>query len=179
MPLALFWWLYVVSGVTALRYLNVPMYRCGMAMGLTAQGWAGLGWAGLGWAGLAGLRVPACLRVWPACLPARLACLPAAFPCLSSQPASRAPPPPLLSCPPPQRHPAQHHPAGRLRRVLAVQQAPHAPLPGSPAAHGGGRHLCGPHRPHLQSQGLRVGQHLRRLHGRLPAAHPQAAGEHG
>ncbi|KAK9817301.1 hypothetical protein WJX72_012400 [[Myrmecia] bisecta] len=25
-PLALFWWLYVVSGVTALRYLNVPMY---------------------------------------------------------------------------------------------------------------------------------------------------------
>jgi hypothetical protein len=28
MPLALFWWLYVVSGVTALRYLNVPMYRC-------------------------------------------------------------------------------------------------------------------------------------------------------
>lgn len=26
-PLALFWWLYVVSGVTALRYLNVPMYR--------------------------------------------------------------------------------------------------------------------------------------------------------
>lgn len=27
-PLALFWWLYVVSGVTALRYLNVPMYRC-------------------------------------------------------------------------------------------------------------------------------------------------------
>jgi hypothetical protein len=25
-PLAVFWWLYVVSGVTALRYLNVPMY---------------------------------------------------------------------------------------------------------------------------------------------------------
>lgn len=25
-PLALFWWLYVVSGVTALRYLNVPMF---------------------------------------------------------------------------------------------------------------------------------------------------------
>lgn len=25
-PLAFFWWLYVVSGVTALRYLNVPMY---------------------------------------------------------------------------------------------------------------------------------------------------------
>ncbi|KAL6766751.1 hypothetical protein ACKKBG_A37200 [Auxenochlorella protothecoides x Auxenochlorella symbiontica] len=25
-PLALFWWLYVVSGVTALRFLNVPMY---------------------------------------------------------------------------------------------------------------------------------------------------------
>lgn len=28
-PLALFWWLYVVSGVTALRFLNVPMYRWG------------------------------------------------------------------------------------------------------------------------------------------------------
>lgn len=28
-PLAFFWWLYVVSGVTALRHLNVPMYRCG------------------------------------------------------------------------------------------------------------------------------------------------------
>ena len=27
-PLAFFWWLYVVSGVTALRYLTVPMYRC-------------------------------------------------------------------------------------------------------------------------------------------------------
>ena len=27
-PLALCWWLYVVSGVTALRYLNVPMYSC-------------------------------------------------------------------------------------------------------------------------------------------------------
>lgn len=27
LPLAFFWWLYVVSGVTALRYLNVPMYR--------------------------------------------------------------------------------------------------------------------------------------------------------
>ena len=27
-PLAVFWWLYVVSGVTALRFLNVPMYRC-------------------------------------------------------------------------------------------------------------------------------------------------------
>jgi len=26
-PLTLFWWLYVVSGVIALRYLNVPMYR--------------------------------------------------------------------------------------------------------------------------------------------------------
>jgi len=26
-PLSLAWWLYVVSGVTALRYLNVPMYR--------------------------------------------------------------------------------------------------------------------------------------------------------
>lgn len=26
-PLAACWWLYVVSGVTALRYLNVPMYR--------------------------------------------------------------------------------------------------------------------------------------------------------
>ena len=26
-PLAIFWWLYVISGVTALRYLNVPMYR--------------------------------------------------------------------------------------------------------------------------------------------------------
>lgn len=25
-PLAFFWWLYVVSGVTALRYLNVPMF---------------------------------------------------------------------------------------------------------------------------------------------------------
>lgn len=25
-PLTLFWWLYVVSGVTALRYLNVPMF---------------------------------------------------------------------------------------------------------------------------------------------------------
>ena len=30
-PLALFWWLYVVSGVTALRYLNVPMFRCPVA----------------------------------------------------------------------------------------------------------------------------------------------------
>ena len=28
LPLAFFWWLYVISGVTALRYLNVPMYRC-------------------------------------------------------------------------------------------------------------------------------------------------------
>lgn len=26
-PLVLFWWLYVVSGVTALRYLTVPMFR--------------------------------------------------------------------------------------------------------------------------------------------------------
>ncbi len=26
-PLAFFWWLYVVSGVTALRHLNVPMFR--------------------------------------------------------------------------------------------------------------------------------------------------------
>ena len=26
-PLAFFWWLYVVSGVTALRFLTVPMYR--------------------------------------------------------------------------------------------------------------------------------------------------------
>ncbi|KAK2078341.1 hypothetical protein QBZ16_003181 [Prototheca wickerhamii] len=26
MPLTAFWWLYVVSGMTALRYLNVPMY---------------------------------------------------------------------------------------------------------------------------------------------------------
>lgn len=27
LPLSFAWWLYVVSGVTALRYLNVPMYR--------------------------------------------------------------------------------------------------------------------------------------------------------
>ena len=27
LPLSAAWWLYVVSGVTALRYLNVPMYR--------------------------------------------------------------------------------------------------------------------------------------------------------
>lgn len=26
-PLTFFWWLYVVSGVTALRYLTVPMFR--------------------------------------------------------------------------------------------------------------------------------------------------------
>ena len=31
MPLVLFWWLYVVSGVTALRYLTVPMFRCALA----------------------------------------------------------------------------------------------------------------------------------------------------
>ncbi|CAK0763224.1 hypothetical protein CVIRNUC_003036 [Coccomyxa viridis] len=27
-PLTMFWWLYVVSGVTALRYLTVPMFSC-------------------------------------------------------------------------------------------------------------------------------------------------------
>ena len=27
LPLSFAWWLYVVSGVTALRFLNVPMYR--------------------------------------------------------------------------------------------------------------------------------------------------------
>ena len=26
-PLAILWWLYVVSGLMALRYLNVPMFR--------------------------------------------------------------------------------------------------------------------------------------------------------
>ncbi len=35
-PLAFFWWLYVVSGVTALRYLNVPMYRCAWLAGCIA-----------------------------------------------------------------------------------------------------------------------------------------------
>lgn len=37
-PLALFWWLYVVSGVTALRYLNVPMYRWAVLRALGAHG---------------------------------------------------------------------------------------------------------------------------------------------
>jgi hypothetical protein len=27
-PLAFLWWVYVVSGVCALRYLSVPMFRC-------------------------------------------------------------------------------------------------------------------------------------------------------
>lgn len=121
-PLAVFWWLYVVSGVTALRYLNVPMYR-----------WVG-GWEQPG-STVAyrtqeqqptyGTAVPSCRRLPP------------------TRPPTAAPHARL------QRDPALHHAAGGGGGGLAVCHAPLAPLAGGAGAHGGRRRAGGPHRPHI------------------------------
>lgn len=56
-PLAVFWWLYVVSGVTALRHLNVPMFR--FARKEQPACFGGMGEASLAWL--------ACLLCWHEC----------------------------------------------------------------------------------------------------------------
>ena len=98
-----------------------------------------------------------------------------AMPCPPARPPSRAPTPDAR----PQRDPALHHAAGGRRRGLAVWQAPLAPRAGGAGPDGGRRRAGGAHRPDLQRARLRLDRRLRGGHRRLPAAHQEAAGQHG
>ena len=141
-PLTLFWWLYVVSGVTALRYLNVPMFsvlrRSTTLLVVLGEFWVfGKRPAGASAVrgGPGGCRLPtaAAADALPLLLPLR---------CAGSA------------------------------RPLAQGRAPAPLLPAARADGDGGRRGGGgADRPHLQRPRLRVGVGLRRQHRRLPPAH--------
>lgn len=132
-PLALFWWLYVVSGVTALRYLNVPMFRCGAggfggSLGVGPRVQLG-GAAGLG-GHLCGRSTAQDVLGGRACA----GCVPGFLPGFQRACRCRQEVPALTSCPPPapQRDSAKHDAAGGGGGGILFWQKAHAQGAGEP-----------------------------------------------